>query len=51
MVEAMKKAGMNVTYIEVPGGNHTDVVVPNLPKAFEFMVKQHKTTASTSAKQ
>jgi len=51
MVEAMKKAGMNVTYVEVPGGNHTDVVVPNLPKAFEFMVAQKKTIPATTAKQ
>ena len=48
MVDAMKKAGMNVTYTEVPGGNHTDVVVPNLPKAFEFMVKQHKAAAGSA---
>jgi hypothetical protein len=33
----MKKLGMNVTYIEVPGGSHTGVVVPNLPAAFEFL--------------
>jgi hypothetical protein len=28
---------VDVTYVEVPGGSHTDVVVPNLPKAFEFL--------------
>jgi predicted peptidase len=42
MVAAMKKAGMDVTYIEVPGGSHTDIVVPNLPKAFEFMAAQRR---------
>jgi predicted peptidase len=51
MVAAMKKAGMDVTYIEVPGGSHTDVVVPNLAKAFEFMAAQKKSTSSTSSKQ
>jgi predicted esterase len=47
MVAALKKLNANVTYIEVPGGSHTDVVVPNLPKAFEFMAAQRKTVASS----
>ncbi len=47
MVAAMKKAGMDVTYIEVPGGSHTDVVVPNLAKAFDFMAAQHKGAMAT----
>jgi hypothetical protein len=42
MVAALKKLNANVTYIEVAGGSHTDVVVPNLPKAFEFMTGQRK---------
>jgi len=48
MVAALKAAGANVTYVEVPGGNHTDVVVPYLPKAFEFLAthKKAKTTAT-----
>ncbi len=51
MVAALKKAGADVTYIEVPGGSHTDMVVPNLPKAFEFMAAQKKGAAPTSTKQ
>jgi predicted esterase len=51
MVAALKKAGADVTYVEVPGGSHTDMVVPNLPKAFEFMAAQKKGTAPTSTKQ
>ena len=47
MVAAMKKLDMTVTYIEVAGGNHTDVVVPNLPKAFEFLAQQRKAAAAT----
>jgi len=48
MVAALKAAGGTVTYVEVPGGNHTDVVVPQLPKAFEFLAVQKKTkTAAT----
>ena len=35
-----------MTYIEVPGGSHTDVVVPNLPQAFEFMAAQKKGAAT-----
>ena len=47
MVAELKKLNANVTYIEVPGGSHTDVVVPNLPKAFEFMAAQRKPVASS----
>ena len=47
MVAAMKKAGMDITYIEVPGGSHTDVVVPNLAKAFDFMAAQKKGAGGT----
>ena len=50
MVAALKKLNANVTYIEVPGGSHTDVVVPNLPQAFAFMAAQRK-AAATSTKQ
>ena len=42
MVEEMKKLGMDVTYIEVPGGSHSDVVVPNLPAAFDFLAAHKK---------
>jgi predicted esterase len=48
MVAALKKAGANVTYLEIPGGSHTDVVVPNLPKAFEFLAGQRKAAASAT---
>jgi hypothetical protein len=42
MVAEMRKLGMDVTYIEVPGGNHSDVVVPNLPAAFDFLAKKKR---------
>jgi predicted esterase len=42
MVAAMKEAGAHVTYVEVPGGGHSDVVVPNLPTAFEFIAAKRK---------
>jgi predicted esterase len=50
MVAELKKLNANVTYIEVPGGSHTDVVVPNLPKAFEFLAAQRK-APDTNTKQ
>jgi poly(3-hydroxybutyrate) depolymerase len=42
MVAEMKRLGAEVVYIEVPGGSHTDVVVPNLPKVFEFLAAHRK---------
>jgi predicted esterase len=42
MTAALKKAGAEVTYIEVAGGGHSDVVVPNLGAAFEFLVSKRK---------
>jgi predicted esterase len=47
VVEALKKLDAPVTYIEVPGGSHTDVVVPNLPRLFEFLAAQRKMAAAT----
>jgi predicted esterase len=51
MVAALKKAGADVTYVEVPGGSHTDMVVPNLPKAFAFMAAQRKGATAPTSKQ
>jgi poly(3-hydroxybutyrate) depolymerase len=42
MVAELKKLGAEVTYVEVPGGNHTDIVVPNLPKVFAFLAAHAK---------
>src|SRR5688572_29451642 len=51
MVAALKKAGADVTYIEVAGGSHTDMVVPTLPQAFEFLSRQKKGVTSPTSKQ
>ncbi len=51
MVAALKAAGATVTYVEVPGGNHSDVVVPHLPKAFEFLAGQRKTKTAATQQQ
>jgi predicted esterase len=48
MVAALNKVGAPVTYVEVPGGGHTDVVVPHLPKAFEFLAGQRRGPVPTS---
>jgi predicted peptidase len=47
MVAAMKTHNVDHIYIEVPGGNHTDIVVPNLPAVFDFFDKKRKTVVTT----
>ena len=42
----LKELNANVTYVEVPGGSHTGVVVPNLAKAFEFLAAQRKKSSN-----
>jgi predicted esterase len=46
MVEAGKKAGANIVYVEVPGGNHMSVVAPNFGPILDFFAKQQKKGAS-----
>ena len=36
MVAALKNVGAEVQYIEVPGGNHTNMVEPNFAAMFDF---------------
>ena len=45
MVEAMKALNVDVTYIEVPGGNHTNMVEPNLPAMVQFFNARTKGAA------
>ncbi len=45
MVEAGKKAGANIVYVEVPGGNHMNVVAPNFGPMLEFFARQKKSGA------
>lgn len=42
MVEAGKKAGANIVYVEVPGGTHTSVAAPQIGPMFDFFAKQAK---------
>jgi poly(3-hydroxybutyrate) depolymerase len=46
MVEGVKKLGGVVKYVEVPGGNHIDVVAPNLSAMFDFF-EAHRKRAGT----
>jgi pimeloyl-ACP methyl ester carboxylesterase len=42
MVEAGKKAGANITYVEVPGGSHVSVAAPSFAPMLDFFSKQAK---------
>ena len=48
MVEKAKALAIEVTYIEVPGGGHSDVVAPNLPGMIEFFNAHKKSGRATS---
>jgi predicted esterase len=45
MVEAGKKAGANIVYVEVPGGSHTSVAAPQFGPMLDFLVRQRKVKA------
>ena len=42
MVAEMKKLSVDHVYVEVPGGNHSDIAVPNLAAMFEFFNGKRK---------
>ena len=46
MVEAGKKAGANVTYVEVPGGSHVSVAEPSFAPMLDFFSKQQRSDSS-----
>jgi predicted peptidase len=45
MVEAGKKAGANIVYVEVPGGSHVGVAAPQFGSMLDFFVRQRKVKA------
>jgi predicted esterase len=49
MVEAAKKAGIEVVYVEVPGGSHVSVAAPQFGPMLDFFAKQAKGAVSASA--
>src|SRR5260370_1446827 len=51
MVEAGRKAGAKIVYVEVPGGSHIDIVVPQFGPMLDFFASQsrgHVSTATTN---
>ena len=42
MVEAGKKAGANIVYVEVPGGSHVNVAAPQFGPMLDFFARQRK---------
>ena len=45
MVEAGKKVGAPITYVEVPGGSHVGVAQPAMAPMMEFFAKQARKSA------
>jgi predicted esterase len=45
MVEAGKKAGANIVYVEVPGGSHISVAAPQFGPMLDFFARQRKVKA------
>ena len=48
MVDAGKKAGANITYVEIPGGSHVDVAAPQFGPMLDFFAKQSRHVAETA---
>lgn len=48
MVAKAKELGIDVKYIEAPGGGHSDVAAPSFPAIFDFFDAHKKTTRPTS---
>jgi pimeloyl-ACP methyl ester carboxylesterase len=46
MVEAGKKIGVPITYVEVPGGSHVSVAEPNFAPMLDFFAKQQRPDSS-----
>jgi hypothetical protein len=42
MVEAGKKAGAEIVYVEVPGGSHVGVAAPAFAAMLDFFAQQKK---------
>ena len=42
MVEAGKKAGADIVYVEVPGGSHVGVAAPTFAAMLDFFARQQK---------
>lgn len=47
MVEELRKQGVDHVYVEVPGGNHLDIAVPNLGPMFDFFASRRRASTAT----
>jgi predicted peptidase len=50
MVDAGKKAGAAIEYVEVSGGSHSNVVVPQFGPMLDFFAKHRKSDEAVSTK-
>ena len=50
MVAKLKELGIEIKYIEVPGGLHSDVVAPNLAAVIEFFNAHKKAVKSVPSR-
>ncbi|HYO81364.1 MAG TPA: PHB depolymerase family esterase [Bryobacteraceae bacterium] len=48
MVEAGKKAGSSIEYVEIAGGGHNEVFMPAIPGIFDFFAKHSKKAAAAA---
>ena len=46
MVEAGRKAGAEIKYVEVPGGGHGDIAIPNFGPMFDYFAAHPKPQAA-----
>lgn len=49
MVAAAKASGVDVSYIEVPRGSHTDIVVPTFDEVFDWFDSHRRKSAEAKA--
>lgn len=47
MVAALREAGADIEYIEVPGGGHSDIAPANMAKIFDFFDVKRRKVAGT----
>ncbi len=48
MVKAAQELGIKIKYVEVPGGNHTDIAVPAMKGIFDFFDENKRETKAES---
>ncbi len=48
MVEAGKRTGANIVYVEIPGGSHVNVAAPQFGPMLDFFAKQSKNGQRTN---